>query len=285
MKSRALGKGLSALIPENAKNDKKQGDVSYVETSMIQNNTHQPRTYYDEKKLQELKDSIEEKGVLQPILVREKNKGFEVIAGERRLRAAKLSGMKEVPVIIKEVTDQEALELALIENIQREELTPIEEAEGYKRLIEEFQYTQETIATSVGKDRSTIGNLLRLLKLPGVVKKCIYDGSISVGHARALLGLASVEEQEEILSKILKRGLSVRDVERQVKTVSKGTTSLIKKKKTVRIAELIALEEALQRKLGTKVKILPQKEKKGKILIEYYSLSDLKRIVLSMNNS
>lgn len=283
MKSRALGKGLSALITENHQGSESQGDISYVPISSIQNNTYQPRTYYDEKKLQELKESIQEKGVLQPILVRKREDGYEVIAGERRLKAARLSKLQEVPVIVKEVSDQEALEIALIENIQREELNPIEEAEGYRRLMDEFNYTQETIASSVGKDRSTISNLLRLLKLPATVKKCIYDGEISVGHARALLGLDSLDDQEDVLEKILQKGLSVREVERQVKLLLKGPMVKKQVKKTVRIAELIALEEALQQKLGTKVMIAPQKNKKGKILIEYYSLEDLKRIILSMS--
>ncbi len=281
MKGRALGKGLSALIPE--KTDSGPGDVSYVKTDMIKNNTYQPRTHYDEKKLQELKDSIEEKGVLQPILVRTKGDSYEVIAGERRLKAANLSKMEKVPVIIKDVSDKEALVLALIENIQREELNPMEEAQGYRRLIDEFQYTQETIAASVGKDRSTVSNLLRLLRLPTSLQEAVYRGDISVGHARALLGLDSLDDQEELLLKIIQKGLSVREVERQVQASLRGNPAAKKKKKQVRIEELIPLEEALQRRLGTKVKIVPQKNKKGKIVVEYYSLDDLKRIVLSLN--
>ncbi len=282
MKSKALGKGLSALIPENTNKDNVQGKVSFVQTSSIINNSYQPRTHYDTKKLQELKESIEEKGVLQPILVRRKDTGYEVIAGERRLRAAKLSKMEEIPVIIKDVSDQEALVLALIENIQREDLNPVEEAEGYKRLIEEFNFTQESIASSVGKDRSTISNLLRLLKLPSSIQKCIYDGEIAVGHARALLGLDSVDDQESLLEKIINQGLSVREVERKVKVILKGGSLQKKKNPEFKIAELKVLEEALQRHLGSKVKINPQNNKKGKIVIEYYSLEDLKRIILSM---
>lgn len=284
MKSRALGKGLSALIPEKQQGKEGQGEVTYLKASLIANNTYQPRTHYDDKKLKELQESIEEKGVLQPILVRAKTDGYEVIAGERRLRAAKLTSMETVPVIIKDVSDQEALVLALIENIQREELNPIEEAEGYKRLIDEFHYSQETIASSVGKDRSTVSNLLRLLKLPSAVQKRLYSGDISVGHARALLALDSVDAQESILNKIIKKGLSVREVERQIQGAGRRKGASRKKTKDVRIAELIALEEALQRRLGTKVKIIPQKNKKGKIVVEYYSLEDLKRIVLSLKD-
>jgi len=179
MENRALGKGLSALIPDKAE-EKGRAAVVYLKTDVIENNRLQPRTHYDHVKLDELKASIKEKGILQPILVREKEGGFEVIAGERRLKAVRELNINEIPAIVKSVTDQEAIVIALVENIQREDLNPIEEAQSYKRLIEEFQYTQEVLAKSVGKDRSTISNLLRVLKLPEDIQKCVCSGELSV---------------------------------------------------------------------------------------------------------
>jgi len=283
MKNRGLGKGLSALIPENSDQSNQDGAVTYVETSSIENNSFQPRTFYDDKKLDDLKKSIEEKGVLQPILVREKAGRFEVIAGERRLKAAKLSNLVEVPVIVKKVTDQEALVIALVENIQREELNPIEEAQAYRRLIQEFQYKQEEVAKSVGKDRSTISNLLRLLKLPSQIQKSIHNNEITVGHARALLSVDSYDLQTDIFEQILKNGLSVRDVEKVVKKNEQPNVRSTKQKET-RSFELLTLEEELQRRFGTKVRIVPQRKKRGKIVIEYYSMEELTRLIFSLKS-
>ena len=281
MENKVLGKGLLALISEkNESNRAKEEAVAYIKTELIRDNSQQPRTNYDDTKLNDLKASIKEKGVLQPILVRKKDNGFEVIAGERRLRAARALNMNEIPVIVREATDQEALVIALVENIQREELNPIEEAEAYKRLIEEFLYTQETVAQSVGKDRSTVSNLLRLLKLPKDIQKNIYNGNISVGHARALLSLESLSEQSRIVELILKKGLSVREVEKLVKQETKLNNVQEKKEKT-KANDIVFLEEELQRMLGTKVRIDAQK-KRGKIVIEYYSLDDLERIMKSI---
>ena len=281
MENKVLGKGLLALISEKNENNRaKEEYVAYIKTELIRDNSQQPRTNYDDTKLNDLKASIKEKGVLQPILVRKKDNGFEVIAGERRLRAARALNMNEIPVIVREATDQEALVIALVENIQREELNPIEEAEAYKRLIEEFLYTQETVAQSVGKDRSTVSNLLRLLKLPKDIQKNIYNGNISVGHARALLSLESLSEQSRIVEFILKKGLSVREVEKLVKQETKLNNVQEKKEKT-KANDIVFLEEELQRMLGTKVRIDAQK-KRGKIVIEYYSLDDLERIMKSI---
>ncbi|OGX19084.1 MAG: hypothetical protein A2Y04_05650 [Omnitrophica WOR_2 bacterium GWC2_45_7] len=281
MENKVLGKGLLALISEKNENNRaKEEYVAYIKTELIRDNSQQPRTNYDDTKLNDLKASIKEKGVLQPILVRKKDNGFEVIAGERRLRAARALNMNEIPVIVREATDQEALVIALVENIQREELNPIEEAEAYKRLIEEFLYTQETVAQSVGKDRSTVSNLLRLLKLPKDIQKNIYNGNISVGHARALLSLESLSEQSRIVELILKKGLSVREVEKLVKQETKLNNVQEKKEKT-KANDIVFLEEELQRMLGTKVRIDAQK-KRGKIVIEYYSLDDLERIMKSI---
>lgn len=276
MENKALGKGLSALIPEKV--DFEKGEtVSYLKTDSIKDNAFQPRTHYDDIKLDELKASIREKGVLQPILVRRKDGAYEVVAGERRLKAARALNMSEIPAIVKEVTDQEALVLALVENIQREELNPIEEAEAYKRLIEEFQYTQDMIAESVGKDRSTVSNLLRLLKLPSEIQKSVYDGLLSVGHARALLSVEASNEQKKLFEITVKKGLSVRELERLVNPQVQKFSQKIKTGKS-KDYELVALEDTLQKIFGTKVTIFSQR-KKGKIVIEYYSLDDLDRLI------
>lgn len=275
MDNKVLGKGLSALIPEKSKPSSE--GVTYLKTESIKDNSLQPRTNYDDEKLENLKASIKEKGVLQPILVRQKNDTYEVVAGERRLRAARSLNLAQVPVIIKEVSDQEALVIALIENIQREELNPIEEAEAYKRLIEQFHYTQEAVAHSVGKDRSTVANLMRLLNLPENIKKTVYDGKLSVGHARALLSIESVVERNRLFDLTIKKQLSVRELENLVVAGGKGGSRREKQKK-VKDYEVISLEEELQKTLGTKVRIIFQK-KRGKIVIEYYSLNDLDRII------
>lgn len=274
MDRRSLGKGLSALIPENTGVGK--GDVvAYLKTEVLKGNAFQPRTHYDEAKLENLKASIREKGLLQPILVRFKCGEYEVIAGERRLKAARALDMPQVPVVIKDVTDQEALVLALIENIQREDLNPIEEAEAYRRLIEEFCYTHDQVAESVSKDRSTVSNLLRLLKLPAEIQKSVYDGVLSVGHARALLSVEMASEQSRLFSLVMQKGLSVRELEGMV---SSGAVSRRVNAKKPKSHEVAALEGELQRALGTRVTI-HSKNKKGRIVIEYYSLEDLDRIL------
>jgi ParB family chromosome partitioning protein len=278
MEKRVLGKGLSALIPDKVEfslTSKPEGS-HFLPVVEIRNNSLQPRTNYDDEKLAELKASIKDKGVLQPILVREKDGYFEVVAGERRLRAARELGLEEVPVILKNLTDQEALVVALVENIQREELNAIEEAEAYQKLIEEFNYTQEDIARSVGKDRSTITNLLRLLRLPVEMQKSVYEGEISVGHARALLSMEDPTLRRQLFEKTKSKGWSVREIEQKVRQIllGNGKTKTLRK----RDHDVVVLEEDLQRALGTKVQILAKK-KRGKIIIEYYSLDDLDRII------
>ena len=277
MENRALGKGLSALIPDRS--DLQSTDVvSFVKVDSIIANTFQPRTGFNNEKLSDLIASIKEKGVLQPILVRSRESGFEVIAGERRLRAAQALGIKDVPVIVKDVSDQDALVLALIENVQREDLNALEEAEGYKRLISEFNMTQDIVAQSVGKNRSTVGNLLRLLKLPDEIKKALYDGSLSMGHARALLSIESVIEQKKLFEKTVQKQLSVRELENLIKP---ELSRLARRKPAHALHKdphLVSIEEKLQRDLGTKVRIIA-KNKRGKAIIEYYSLDDLDRII------
>ncbi|VAX37481.1 Chromosome (plasmid) partitioning protein ParB [hydrothermal vent metagenome] len=281
MENKALGKGLSALIPEKLPEgipqDEPRNGVAFLKTASISDNSLQPRTNYADDKLGELKASIKEKGVLQPILVRKKNGNYEVVAGERRLRAARALDLEEVPVIVKELSDQDALVIALVENIQREELNPIEEAEAFKRLIEEFHYTQDAVAQSVGKDRATISNLLRLLKLPMSIQKMVYDSKVSMGHARALLGLDSVIAQEKLAEAIVSKGISVRETEALVRVggIQSGQKKIKKKEKN---QDILALEADLRTVLGTKVSVLSKKNK-GKLIIEYYSLDDLDRIL------
>ena len=276
MEGKALGKGLSALIPERKIVD--SGEiVARLKTGSIIDNRLQPRTVYDDDKLNDLKASIKERGVLQPILVRRKGSQYEVIAGERRLKAARALGLDEIPAIVRDVSDQEAFVIALIENIQREELNPVEEAEAYQKMIEEFGYTQEAVAQSVGKDRSTVTNLLRILKLPSDVRNSISSGQISVGHARALLAIENPSEREKLYALIMKKGLSVRETENLVQIRNKSGARRAKPKET-KSRDIVALEEDLQRALGTKVRLVTQK-KRGKIVIEYYSFDDLDRII------
>lgn len=287
MDNRALGKGLSALIPEKSdtpSEGSRPGEdrsVVYVDTNLIKDNSLQPRIDYNEEKLLELKNSIREQGMLQPILVRSKDSGFEVIAGERRLRAARALKLEKIPIIIKEVTDKEALEIALVENIQREELNPIEEAKAFRKLIDDFQYTQEEVAQAVGKDRSTITNLLRVLNLPENIQQGVFEGQISMGHARTLLGVDDPAERNKLFEMIVQEQLSVRELENIVKAVATpkqpaGTRR--EKKEKQKNHEIIRLEEELQKSLGTKVRVDASK-KRGKIVIEYYSLDDLERLI------
>lgn len=279
MSNKALGKGLSALIPEKLQ-DKNLSEVGVLDIEKISNNSQQPRTNYDAQRLKELVASIKEKGVLQPIVVRPQGEGYEVIAGERRLRAARTLNFKEVPVVIKEVSDQEALVISIVENIQREELNPIEEAEAYKKLIENFQFTQDVVAQSVGKNRSTIGNLLRLLNLPEHIKKSVYTQEISAGHARALLSIEDSSTRNDFYKQTLKKQWSVRDLEKKIKLYVCEEGVLEKKISAVN-PQVVEVEQGLQKLLGTKVKITSNK-KSGKIVIDYYSLVDLNRIVKAM---
>ena len=289
MDKKVLGKGLSALISRNSSDShngneissleiNSSGNVAYVKTISILENRFQPRQKYDESKLEDLKASIKEKGVLQPILVRKHENGYEIVAGERRLRAAKAIGLQEVPVIIKNVTDREALVLALVENIQREELNAIEEALGFKRLMEEFQFTQEAVAEAIGKDRSTVTNLLRLLRLPEEIQKQVSDAKLSMGHARALLSLEDATIQKKMAHVIIEKGLSVRQVEDLVKKAHQGQNIIHAATAKPKNRDIEILEEELRKILGTKI-FIEDKKGKGKLVIEYYTLDDLDRIL------
>lgn len=276
MDNKVLGKGLSALIPE--KTEQASGEsVIQIKTGLIKDNRLQPRTYYDEEKLAELVASIKEKGVLQPILVRKTGLDYEVIAGERRLKAARMLNLEHVPALVKVVTDREALVLALVENIQREDLNAIEEAQSFKKLIEEFNFSQEDVAKSVGKDRSTVSNLMRLLKLPDNIQRSIFTGQISTGHARALLSIDDRLVQEKIFNQAVSSELSVREIERLVKQAMDNPAAAEPVKAKTKNQDVTSLEEDLQRVLGTKVRV--SGNNKGKISIEYYSFEDLDRII------
>jgi ParB family chromosome partitioning protein len=277
-KKMALGKGLGALLPEYDQRESRA--LFYCGIEEIMPNRSQPRKHFDESKLQELAESIKEKGVLEPLIVRKVDQGYELIVGERRWRAAQKAGLKEVPVLVKEVEGQEALELSLIENLQRENLNPVEEAEAFKRLTEEFNISQVELATRIGKDRTTIANALRLLKLPSEVRNQLLQNRITSGHARAILILETKEKQKELCSLIIQRGLSVREAEALAKRwseKSKKSTAAGRRKGELE-SQLNSLQDSLRQRLGTKVRIL-QKGKKGKIEIEYYSHEDLGRIV------
>lgn len=278
MSRRALGKGLDALIPE-VKRDvvPGRGDIVELDIEQIAANPYQPRTKMSEISLEDLKQSITERGVLQPVIVRKKAGRYELVAGERRLRAAKLAKLETVPAIVKQVSDSEALEIALVENLQREDLNPIDEARGYNELIKRFSLTQEELAKKISKDRSTIANVLRLLNLPDEVKAGLEEGRITMGHARALLGLSDDKHISSVYRTVLHRGLSVRQVEalvrRKIKSKRRRARSV-----PPASAELGRIEEDLMRKLGTRVKIISQGGH-GKIEIEYYSNDDLTRIL------
>jgi ParB family chromosome partitioning protein len=277
-KRMALGKGLGALLPEFGQTE--SNALLYRGIEEIIPNPNQPRKHFDESKLQELADSIREKGILEPLIVRRTDQGYELIVGERRWRAAQKAGLKEVPIVVKEVEGREALEISLIENLQREDLNPIEEAEAFKHLIEEFRISQEDLSKRIGKDRTTITNTLRLLKLPLEIRNQLLQNRITPGHARAILSLESKEKQKELCAVIIKKGLSVREAESLAKRWSaklQKTVSSIKRKGDLE-SQLHSLQDSLRKYLGTKVCITP-KGNGGKIEIEYFSHDDLERIV------
>lgn len=286
MEKRAvLGKGLSALISENVDDSVRASfskDAQRLNIADIDYNSLQPRLHYDQESLEELKSSIREKGILQPILVRPKGDRFEIVAGERRFRAAQAIGLQDVPVVMRDVSDDEALVLALIENIQREELNVIEEAKAFKRLVDDFQLTQEQVADAVGKNRSTITNILRLLRLPEAIQEAVSKNLISMGHARTLLSVDDEKRQFEIFLSIIEKGTSVRQTEEMTRSVSFETGKREKVKKD-KDHEILSLEDELRNLLGTKV-LVEAKKKRGKIVIEYYSLDDLDRILEILRN-
>jgi len=276
MEKKALGKGLSALIPLKEHDiSAPQSGVLEIPISQIRTNKYQPRTDFKQDKLNDLINSIREKGVVQPVLARKAQDGYELIAGERRLRAAKTLGLEKIPAILKNVGDVDMLEISLIENIQRQELNAIEEAVAYQRLVTEFKFTQEAVAKVLGKDRSTVTNCLRLLNLPKKIQEFISSGDISAGHAKAILALPTEIAQTSACKAIMKKGLSVRESEALVARRLLGSKPAGAQKKDREISEI---ENRLQQVFGTRV-VIAHGKKRGKIQIEYYSNDDLNRIL------
>ncbi len=292
-----LGRGLSSLIPPKQNKDKitgpredynyfgssissksgvsgKKRDIQEVDIELISPNPHQPRVLFDEMKLKELAASIKEHGVIQPLVVTKKGDQFEIIVGERRLQASKIAGLKSVPVIVREASEQQKLELAVIENIQRHDLNPIEEAKSYGSLIDDFDLGQEEVALRVGKSRSTVANKIRLLTLPVEIQKSLIEGKITEGHAKAILAVDNPEKQRALYELILKNNLTVRQVEDKTKEISVRTH-----KRNITVdPETKQIEDEISQKLGTKVKI-SKSGSGGKIIIEYYSKEELENIV------
>ena len=299
--ARGLGKGLDSLIPnavgeakvkkeataevQASVKDEKEGKETIVKITKVEPNRKQPRKNFDEDALQELSDSIKQFGLLQPILVQDRKDYYEIIAGERRWRAAKMAGLKEVPVIIRDYTEREIMEISLIENIQREDLNPIEEAMAYKRLLTEFNMKQDEVAERVSKSRVAVTNSIRLLKLSDKVQQMVIDDMISTGHARALLAVDNADEQLTLAQKVFDEKLSVREVEKLVKNLHKPEKP--KKKSDDKTLEAIYqdIEEKLKQKLSTKVIVTSKGEGAGKIEIEFYSHEDLDRLLDMMGNN
>ncbi len=296
--SRGLGKGLDSLIPDAVgeakvkkeaevkapvKEEKKEAET-IVKITMVEPNRKQPRKNFDEDALQELSDSIKQFGLIQPILVQDRKDHYEIIAGERRWRAAKMAGLKEVPVIIRDYTEQEIMEISLIENIQREDLNPIEEAQAYKRLLTEFNLKQDEVAERVSKSRAAVTNSIRLLKLDDRVQQMVIDDMISTGHARALLAVEDHEEQYMLAQKIFDEKLNVRDVEKLVKNLHKPVKQKKEEDKTMD-AIYQDIENKLKQKLSTKVIVTSKGEGAGKIEIEFYNHEDLDRLLEMIGNN
>ena len=294
---KGLGKGLGNLIPESDKEAQKTKVVekvvekkvivkepaeTIVKINEVEPNKNQPRRTFDEDALLELAESIKQHGVIQPLIVKKRDKYYEIIAGERRWRAAKMAGLKEIPVVIKDLSDQEIMEVALIENIQREDLNPIEEAQAYQRLIKEYNYKQDELAERVSKSRVAVTNSMRLLKLDERVQKMIIDDMISAGHARALLAITDSEKQYTLAMKVFDEKLSVRETEKLIKNLDKQVKPKVN---TTPENDFIYrdIENKLKESMGTKVIIHNKDNNKGKIEIEYYSDEDLQRILEIIN--
>lgn len=290
---KGLGKGLDALIPESSARKNAKTEVEkqvviekvikkeevMVKISEVEPNRNQPRKNFDEDALLELSESIKQFGIIQPLVVQKRKDYYEIIAGERRWRAAKMAGLKEVPVIIKDYTDQEIVEISLIENIQREDLNPIEEAQAFKRLLTEFHLKQDEVAEKVSKSRTAVTNSMRLLKLDERVQQMVIDDMLSTGHARALLTTDDKEQQYSLANKIFEEKMSVREVEHMMQALQKPKTEKKRKEEVPNKFIYEDVEEKLKNILGTKVSVNHKKNNKGKIEIEYYSNEELERIM------
>lgn len=289
-KKGGLGKGIDSLI-SNKVNTKQlntgivsdgamKEPVTKVKLSLVEPNREQPRKNFDEDGLAELADSIKQYGIIQPLIVQDKKDYFEIIAGERRWRAAKLAGLKEIPVIIRDLSDQEIMEISLIENIQREDLNPIEEALAFKRLLEEFNLKQEEVAKRVSKSRTAVTNSMRLLKLTEDVQQMVIDGKLTTGHARCLISIEDSELQKSIALQIIEKNLSVRDTEQLMKKMLKQKETKEKEEKDAALTAIYEnIAEQMKQILGTKVEIRQKNKNKGKIEIEYYSQYELDRLL------
>ncbi len=274
----ALGKGLAALIPEIEEADERPKDFFYCDIELIRPNRFQPRVQFPKDELDDLCQSIKEQGILQPLLIHEDDDGYELIAGERRLRAAKKAGLAQVPVIIKRISDSKLLELSIVENIQRANLNPIEESEAYHRLITEFNITQDQAATRVGKSRSAVANFLRLRQLPEQIKASILDDSLTMGHARALLGVENSAQQLAAWRAVVKKRLSVRETEDLIRTLKDEKKKPKVARKNSEDRHLMSLADDLSRHFGTKITI-KKRGQRGKVEIEFYSNDDLDRLI------
>ena len=277
-KKRALGRGLDSLIPGLGSGSDESEEYFQCDIEQIRPNRFQPRLRFAETELADLSRSIREQGVIQPLLVREDNGGYELIAGERRLRASKMAGLRQVPVVLKVVSESELLELSIVENIQRENLNPVEEADAYHRLIEEFHLTQDQAAVRVGKSRSAVANLLRLRQLPEQIKSSVIDGHLSMGHARAILGVDTAPKQNGIWRDVMAKGLSVRQTEALVKRSNAEKRQSKQPELTSEDILLTDVANELSRAFGTKVEIR-KRGHRGKVQIDFYSDDDLDRLL------
>lgn len=291
-KKGGLGRGLDALFenvsieePEKksrskAKEEPSEGGVLYVDINDIKPNANQPRKNFDEGKLEELADSIKQHGIIQPIVLRKAAKGYEIVAGERRYRASRKAGLKKVPCVVRDLTDEQNMLIAIIENMQREDLNPIEEAEGLNQMIQTYGLTQDQVSKSVGKSRPYISNAIRLLKLPEAIQIMTKDGMLSAGHSRAIAGIEDKELQVKVAEKAVTDGMSVRELEKYISNLGSEKEKKPAKPKN---ADLVRVEEELKEALGTKVSI-SKSPKKGKIQIEYYSREELERLIELLKN-
>ena len=284
-KKQALGRGLDALIPDVQTSDLEPSSFFYCDIDSIRPNPYQPRRRFAEQELKDLSDSIKEKGIIQPLVVRAVSTGYELIVGERRWRAARVARLKQVPVVVKEVSGAEMVELALVENIQRQDLNPLEKAEGYYRLMKEFGLTQEAVAKRVGQDRSTVANFLRLRNLPKPIQADIVNNTLSMGHARALLGAETAAHQKEVWRRILTENLSVRAAEALVKKLKdrkpRASGGEARSSEDVYMENLA---DDLTRHLGTKVRIIRRGDR-GRLEIEFYGNDDLGRLITRLKAS
>lgn len=284
VRKHGLGKGLGALIPEEV--EEKNESVNTIDINLIKANDEQPRKYFDDEKIANLAQSIKEHGIIQPIVLMKEGEYYSIVAGERRWRAARSIGLKEVPAIVMELSSKQVLEISLIENIQREDLNPIEEAIAYKKLIDEFSITQEELALKIGKSRTAITNSMRLLNLDKRVQDYLIEGVITEGHGRAILGIIDKSLQYEIAQKIIDEGLSVRQIEGLIRSLNEGKEKNNKnsdQKVELNNPYINDVKEKLEGYFGTKVQLTSNKKNKGRIEIEYYSAEDLNRILEILN--